>query len=82
MLTKIIAGAEPAPLSARVVADAHPLPEMGFGKPAGASGTSDRGTVGTGAPVAMDGRTALRDFFIAQDRRRRAAQFSTGGDAA
>lgn len=52
MLTKIIAGAEPAPLSARVVADAHHLPDMGTGKPAGASGTTDRGTVGTAAPVA------------------------------
>lgn len=52
MLTKIIAGAEPAPLSARVVADAHNLPDMGTGKPAGASGATDRGTVGTAAPVA------------------------------
>lgn len=52
MLTKIIAGARMAPVSARVAADAHPLPDMGTGKPAGASGTTDRGTVGTDAPVA------------------------------
>lgn len=50
MLTKIIPG-EVKPVSARAAAAAHPLPDLGFGKPAGASGAARRGTVGTAAPA-------------------------------
>lgn len=39
------------PVSAREVASVHPLPDLGAGSPAGDSGTTDRGTVGTDAPV-------------------------------
>ena len=50
MLTKIVPG-EVKPVSARAAARVHPLPDLGFGQPAGASGAADRGAVGTVAPV-------------------------------
>ena len=52
MLTKIIPG-EVTPVSARAASRVHPLPDLGSGKPAGASGKTGRGTVGTAAPVEL-----------------------------
>lgn len=68
MLTKILPGALPAPVSARVVADAIPLPDLGSGLPAGDAGTTDRGTSGDAAPVQSDHETWMRDRLILAER--------------
>lgn len=51
MLTKLSRAATPAPISARAAASVHPLPDLGSGTPAGVPGTTDRGAVGTVAPI-------------------------------
>lgn len=62
MLTKIIPG-EVKPVSASVAADAHPLPDLGFGKPAGEHGTTDRGTTADAAPITSP-LTVLRHHLL------------------
>jgi hypothetical protein len=71
MLTKIIPGEATQPVSARVVADAHPLPDLGFGEPAGEHGKTGRGTAADAAPVTSP-LTILRDHLLRVHRGSRA----------
>ena len=67
MLTPIVLNELPEPVSARAVVDARFVSELGLGMPAGDSGTTDRGTVGTVAPVESDREPWMRDRLIAAE---------------
>jgi len=82
-------GSDLAPVAARAVVDARFSSELGLGTPAGASGTTDRGTAEDAAPVESAHELWMRDRLIEAERSGHVVKLtgprsvsSPGGDAA
>ncbi|CAN7514592.1 hypothetical protein LJR042_003509 [Microbacterium maritypicum] len=65
MLTQILSSVpSPRPATSHILNQ----PRMGAGSPAGDSGTTDRGTVGTAAPVESGREAWMRDRLVEAER--------------